>query len=230
MIESPGFTASDFGRWFLIEFLARSAAGVAIGAAIGLGLVFLNRKLPQRLRLPESREGLAVIGIMFFVYGCSELASANGLVAVFAAGLSIRQTTQALEYTKASYAFAEQLERLLLTVILLLFGGNILHTPLPSLLSMEFLFIVLALFTIRPLATFFAFWGAPESWRERTALGYFGIRGIGTLYYLFYTMSRGSAEDTRLAPMITLAVLISIGVYGLTGVAGMRMLDRKHFS
>ncbi len=57
MIESPGFAASELGHWFLIEFLARSAAGVAIGAAIGLGLVFLNRKLPQRLRLPESGKG-----------------------------------------------------------------------------------------------------------------------------------------------------------------------------
>ncbi len=100
MIHSQDFTGLDFWRWFLIEFLARVSAGAGIGVALGLGIVFLNRKLPVRLRLSHSCEGLAVIGIMFFVYGCAELASANGLVSVFAAGASIRQSTRVLDYTR----------------------------------------------------------------------------------------------------------------------------------
>ena len=133
--------------------------------ALGLGIVFRNRKLPVRLGLSEFCEGLAVIGIMFFVYGCAELASANGLVSVFAAGASIRQSTRVLDYTKATYAFAEQVERLLMATILLLFGGTLLTGPLPPLLSWEFLFVVLALFVVRPLAVFVGFLASRE--RER---------------------------------------------------------------
>jgi sodium/hydrogen antiporter len=80
------------------------------------------------------------------------------------------------------------------------------------------------------LAVFFAFLGARESRAERIALGYFGIRGIGTLFYLFYAVSHGFKEDALVAPMISLAVLISIGFYGLTGAAAMRRLERRGFS
>jgi NhaP-type Na+/H+ or K+/H+ antiporter len=156
-----------------------------------------------------------------------ELASANGLVSVFAAGASIRQSTRVLDYTKATYAFAEQVERLLMATILLLFGGTLLSGPLPPLLSWEFLFVVLALFVVRPLAVFIGFLGSEETRNERVALGYFGIRGIGTLFYLFYALSHGAAEYAFLAPVIALVVLISITVYGLTGSGVMNKLEKN---
>ncbi len=226
MTQSQSFGGLDFGRWLLIEVLARVAAGVAMGTACGLGLIFLNRRLPSRWKLSRSCEGLAVIGIMFFVYGCAELGSANGLAAVFAAGASIRQTTQLLDYTKVTYAFAEQLERLLMTTILLIFGGTLLNTSLPSLLSPEFLFVFLALFALRPIAVFVAFLGSGASRAERLTLGYFGIRGIGTLFYFFYALSHGAKDVALLSPIIALSVLISIAVYGLTGGAVMSWLEK----
>ena len=91
-----------------------------------------------------------MIGIMFFLYGCAELASANGLVAVFAGGAAIRQATKLLDYTKVTYAFAEQLERLLMTAILFIFGGTLFNASLPPLLSPEFFFVLIALFALRP--------------------------------------------------------------------------------
>jgi sodium/hydrogen antiporter len=226
MLETPDFDGLDFGRWFLIELLARVAAGAAIGAACGLGLIFLNRKLPPRWRLAQSCEGLAVVGIMFFVYGCAEWATANGLVAVFAAGASIRRTTQLLDYTKVTYAFAEQLERLLMTVILLLFGGTLLNASLPALLSPQFLFVLLALFAVRPVAVFIGFLGSRTTRTERVALGYFGIRGIGTLFYLFYALAHGATNNAAFAPVISLLVLMSVGVFGVSGVAVMGSLEK----
>jgi sodium/hydrogen antiporter len=226
MLQTPDFGGLDFERWFLIEFLSRVAAGGAIGAACGLGLVYLNRMLPPRWRLSQSCEGLAVIGIMFFVYGCAEMASANGLVAVFAAGAAIRQTTQLLDYTRVTYAFAEQMERLLMTVILLLFGGTLLNTSLPPLLSPEFLFVFLALFALRPIAVYIGFLGSCTTSAERVALGYFGIRGVGTLFYLFYSLAHGATDGAVVAPLVSLLVLISIAVFGVTGAAVMARLEK----
>ncbi len=225
IVHSSGFTWWDFGQWLLDDFLAKVAAGAAIGAACGLGLVYLNRHLPQRWRLSESREGLAVLGVMFFVYGCAELANANGLVAVFVSGLAIRQSVQALDYTQATYAFAEQLERLLTTLILILFGGMVLNDGLPDLISAKFLFALIALFAIRPLAVFVGFIRSRQTLPERVATGYFGIRGLGTLFYLFYARGNGASKET-LNSVIILTVLISIVVYGVSGDAVMSALDR----
>ena len=207
---------STFLHWLLFEVLWKVLSAAVVGGVLGYCLVQLNDRIPTRFRLSTSGEGLAIIGIMFLVYGCAEIASANGFVAVFSSGVAIRNSTRKLDYTKETYAFAQQIERLLMVIILLLFGGVLAGGILPGVSLDRITFVVLALFAVRPLFVALGFIGSSVTIRERTAIGYFGIRGLGALYYGFYAMSHGAADVENLWPEISFAVLLSVVVYGVT--------------
>ena len=55
--------------------------------------------------------------------------------------------------------------------------------------------LALALFCIiRPLATMLCLIGSPTAPAQRLLMGWFGIRGIGSLYYLGYALSHGEFD------------------------------------
>jgi NhaP-type Na+/H+ or K+/H+ antiporter len=224
-------TSSDYGptllHWFLVEVLWKVSAGVAIGGVIGYLLVQLNDKIPKRFRLSTTGEGLAIMGVMFLVYGCADLAAANGFVAVFASGVAIRRSSHKLDYTRETYAFAQQIERLLMVIILLLFGGVLAGGVLPGASVARIAFVVLALFAVRPVFVALGFIGSGIPNRERAAIGYFGIRGLGALYYAFYAMSHGAEGVEPLWPEVSFAVLLSVVSYGVTARSVMKALGQE---
>jgi NhaP-type Na+/H+ or K+/H+ antiporter len=226
MLAGQTGDGSAFLHWALVEVLWKVLAGVVIGGAIGYFLVQLNAKIPSRFRLSTSGEGLAIIGVMFLVYGCAEFASANGFVAVFSSGVAIRSISHKLDYTKETYAFAQQIERLLMVIILLLFGGVLAGGILPSASPNRIVFVILALFAVRPLFVAIGFLRSGVAYRDRTAIGYFGIRGLGAIYYGFYAMSHGAPDVRNLWPEISFAVLLSVVVYGVTAHWVMKVLGQ----
>jgi NhaP-type Na+/H+ or K+/H+ antiporter len=79
--------------------------------------------------------------------------------------------------------------------------------------------IGLALFClIRPLSVAVMPWGRLLDWRQRLLIGWFGIRGIGSLYYLFYALNHGLAQSVATLCMdLTLSVVaLSILLHGLS--------------
>jgi len=86
------------------------------------------------------------------------------------------------------------------------------------------------LFVVRPLATWIAMrglaWPAAETW----TVGVFGIRGVGSLYYLAYAfneVSWSAGETERIWAACAFAVLVSIVLHGTTVTPVMRVLDRN---
>jgi NhaP-type Na+/H+ or K+/H+ antiporter len=85
--------------------------------------------------------------------------------------------------------------------------------------------VALALFfVIRPLATWLCLIGSPTTGVQRTLMGWFGIRGIGSLYYLTYALSHRPGNEVETAIPITITV-IALSVL-LHGVSGQPVLDR----
>lgn len=79
--------------------------------------------------------------------------------------------------------------------------------------------VALALFLlIRPLSVLAMPWGSLLDRRQRLLVGWFGIRGIGSLFYLFYALNHGLAPDiANLCTGFTLSVVaLSILLHGLS--------------
>ena len=117
--------------------------------------------------------------------------------------------------------FNAQLERFAEVFIVLAIGALLASIEWqPALLW----FVPLLFFVIRPLAVVLGLPGTQVKGKQRVLMGWFGIRGIGSVYYLMYAISHGL--ETQLAQTIaalTLGVVVaSIVVHGVSVTPLMR--------
>jgi NhaP-type Na+/H+ or K+/H+ antiporter len=85
-------------------------------------------------------------------------------------------------------------------------------------------FVPLLLLVIRPAAAAMGMIGSTTTRLQRVFIAWFGIRGIGSIYYLMYAITHGVSEETaRLLTGLTLAaVASSVVVHGVSVTPLMR--------
>jgi sodium/hydrogen antiporter len=237
----------DFGvRWVLVDVIWATGAGIAVGVIAGMALAYLGAKL-RRAREPhqllDDFLGLGLIGV---VYGASVMLDAWGFLAVFFAAVALRQTelklakaapstgevnqtlqsaTDALPdshdtaplatVSGGSLIFKEHLERLSELVLVLLVGGMLFLTSW----SWQAVGMALFLFLVaRPVSVFVGLLGTGTAWRIRSMTGWFGVRGIGSLYYLMFAIQHGLPEPLalRLIEPTLIVITLSILVHGIS--------------
>ena len=216
-----------FWSWFGGEVVWRLSAGVVIGLVIGYALGWLVFRLPNRAKLSKTGDGFVALGITVIVYGVAESAHGYGFVSVFVAALALRASERNHAYHETLHDFAEQLERLLMMVVLVMFGAA-LTSLLASLTWASVVYALLAIFAVRPIVAWFSLAGANCPPTERMAISFFGIRGIGSIYYLAYAFRKEAFEQTDLVwSTVALIVLISVVLHGATVTPVMKLLDRR---
>ena len=214
-------------RWVGLDLVWGIAIAVAVGFACGWLLVKGNGLLPERLQLSQSSEGLASVGLAFLVYAAANALRGYGFVAVFVAAITLRNFGSALEYAQQLTASARRTERLLAFLVFGLFGGAIASGVLGGIGWREIVFALLALLVVRPIATLLGFAGSAHPAPVRLALGYFGIRGLGSLYYVSREIGANPDHNPHgLWSVTALTVLVSVALYGVTARPVLRLLDR----
>ncbi|MGA8788195.1 MAG: cation:proton antiporter [Paenarthrobacter sp.] len=217
------------GEWLALDVLWRIGVGVLLGFGTGklLSMIFFAAK-DKSLRLSEHSEGFVALAATFLAYGVAEMLEGYGFVAVFLCALTIRSAEHNHSYHQVLHSYVEQLERLLTVVILVLLGGAIARGLLEGIGWAELLVALAFLLVVRPLAGWLGLMGGKTGPRERLAISYFGIRGIGSLYYVGYALTHGNfdAQAHELWALIGLVVALSIVVHGATTAPLMNRLDR----
>ncbi|WP_458107581.1 cation:proton antiporter [Arthrobacter sp. R3-55] len=217
------------GEWLGVDVLWRIGVGVLLGFGTGklLSLIFFAAK-GKSFRLSEHSEGFVALAATFLAYGVAEMLEGYGFVAVFLCALTIRSAEHNHSYHQVLHSYVEQLERLMTVVILVLLGGAIARGLLEGIGWAELLVAFAFLLLVRPLAGWLGLMGGKTGPRERLAISYFGIRGIGSLYYVAYALTHGNfdAEARELWALIGLVVALSIVVHGATTAPLMNRLDR----
>jgi sodium/hydrogen antiporter len=219
-------------QWIGVDVIYRTIAGVGIGALLGYALGRLVFRLPNRSKLSRAGDGFVALGITILVYGFAEAAHGYGFVSVFVAGLALRAAERNHKYHQTLHDFSEQLERLLMTVSLVLFGGALTSGRiLNSLTRSSTVYALLAIFLIRPLAGWITLAGLACPTTERAVISVFGIRGLGTIYYLAYAMQKPNFEKPDIVwSTAAITILISIVLHGVTVTPIMRLIDRRQRS
>ena len=179
-----------FGEWALQDVLYKGVVGVVGGLLVGklLGKLFFRAR-KESLRLSKHSEGFLALAATFLAYGLVEVAGGYGFLAVFVAARAIRAAERSHDYHQVLHDFAEQTERLLTVMLLLLFGGAVVGGLLAPLTWQAALAGLALIFVIRPLSGFLSLRGAPGRKAEHWVIAAFGIRGIGSFYYLSYAMT-----------------------------------------
>ncbi|NUP60214.1 MAG: sodium:proton antiporter [Pseudarthrobacter sp.] len=224
-----GSSSGWFAGWFGMDVLWRLALGLLVGFLTGklLARLFFSARRDS-LRLSNHSEGFVALSATFLAYGLTQMVAGYGFVAVFICALTIRAAERTHGYHRVLHSYVEQLERLLTVVILVLLGGAIARGLLAGAGLAELLVALAFLLVVRPLAGWVGLLGGKTGPRERIALSFFGIRGIGSLYYLAFTLGGGHfAEQGKwLWSFVGLVVALSIVIHGATTSPLMNRLDR----
>ncbi|KRA59801.1 cation transporter [Caulobacter sp. Root655] len=212
-------------HWLGVDVLWRVAAGIGVGWAVGRVLGWATFKAPHA-RISGTGDGLVALGATLIAYGVAEAAHGYGFLAVFVSALALRETERDHAFHEAMHDFAEQVEHLLMMLVLVLLGGAVAGGLLDSLTWREIAFGLVLVFVVRPLAGWIGLIGAPHSRRERALVAFFGIRGIGSFYYLAYGLNHGEFHNWgRLWAITGFVVLCSILVHGVTATPLMARID-----
>ena len=209
-------------HWAVIDLVWDVVGGVAIGVALGGLLVAVNAVLPTRMRLSSSNSGLVAVGLAFLAYSLAIAVDANGFVAVFCEAVALRNFSGRYEYSQRLNHAAEQFERLSMVGILVLLGVSIVKGQFAHIGVPEIVYMIVILLAVRPVSVLLGCIGSGKDKWARAALGYFGIRGIASLYYITYVAPKLAGGPARhLTSVISLVILASIVLYGTTaGAAG----------
>ncbi|MER7760945.1 cation:proton antiporter [Streptomyces sp. NPDC097619] len=216
-------------RWFAVDLLARVAIGIAVGFATGrlLGRMFFRAR-PSALRLSEHMEGFVALGATFAAYGATELLHGYGFLAVFVTACTIRAAERGHGYHRVLHGFTEQVERLLTAFLLFLLGGYLATEGWAHLTWRGAVFALVLVLVVRPLTAWLSLVGAAGGPRERLVTAAFGIRGIGSLFYLAYALGHSphfAAEAPQLWSLTAFTVLLSVLVHGVAATPVIRRLD-----
>ena len=227
-LAAAGGWGAWVAEWALVDVLLRLAIGVALGFAIGwlLGRVFFRAE-QEFLRLSVNVEGFTALAVCFLAYGLTQLATGYGFVAVFVAALTIRSAERSHGAHQVAHGFIEQVERMLTSWLLLLLGAAIADGLLAGLTWQLALVAVLLIAVIRPVVGWVSTIGTPGGTRERLVIAFFGVRGIGSLYYVAYALVNESFPVDELWATVGFAVALSVVVHGLTATPVVARLDAE---
>jgi len=232
-------------RWLAVDVVWAVIGGLALGWGAGLLLGKLVIYLRHKHKEGHGLDEFLALGLIASVYGAALLTHTYGFLAVFAAGLGVRSLERrhtgeevskekvaemmtgkkeelATHPEKAStfmaetlLGFNEQIERVLEVAIVLLVGAMLTARFIPW---NDLWFVGVLFLLIRPIAVLLGARGRKVGAIQRGLICWFGIRGIGSLYYLMYAVNHGVSGEiaTRLVSLTLCVIAISVIVHGVS--------------
>ncbi|NNE12874.1 MAG: sodium:proton antiporter [Ilumatobacter sp.] len=229
-ITNLAIALSAGGSWFLgwvvddvvVKLAVGTVAGLLLGRLIGWA-IFTRR---SRFALARTRQGFVALGATLAVYGITELVHGYGFLAVFIAAVVIRRSELDHDYHERLHEFAETLEHLASVLFLLLLGGAAVDGALRALTPTGLAVAVAIVLVVRPVAGLVGLVGSPHDAAQRGAIAFFGIRGMGTIYYLAHAVNEEIFPNSNVIWAIAVAtILVSIGVHGVLATPVLARLD-----
>ena len=234
-------------RWWAVDVAWAVAAGLAVGFVAGTLVARLVLFLRQTHREAVGLDNFLALGLVALSYGAAVLLHAYGFLAVFAAGLALRRVERKraeapppegpppggggpaegseadavhpekapAHMAEAVLGFNEQIEKLLEVAAVVVLGA-LLATARPTWAAAG---LAAALFlVIRPAAVLVGLAGSRVAGVRRGLIGWFGVRGVGSLYYLTYAIGHGMPPEVAraVADLVVTVVSVSVFVHGVS--------------
>jgi NhaP-type Na+/H+ or K+/H+ antiporter len=208
------------GRWALADVLYAVVGGLAIGGVGGYLLAAMTVRLRDREFLSHYLDGWVALAVVLLLYGVTEIAGAYGFLAAFAGGLGFRRYERDHEVNRRVHDGAELLEKFGELALILLLGSMVTFEGLGEPGVSGWLLVPLLLLVIRPASVMLSLLRSRvRDQRERVFVAWFGVRGVGSLYYAAVAAGSGVLSDgdaRRLFWTVAACVLVSIVVHGVT--------------
>jgi NhaP-type Na+/H+ or K+/H+ antiporter len=203
-------------EWIARDLLYRIAVGAVVGALVGWSLGRALFSSWGSRAIETGGPGVLALGAVMLCYGIVELAEGYGFIGAFSAGLVCRRVQQKHHFHKRLHDFSEALEHALTAVLLILLGSTL--PALWSVLDWRHTLIGFGLIlVIRPLVGWLALLGTGLSSRDRLIVGFFGVRGIGTVYYVGYATGHMEfVNEDQIWALAAYTIFASALIHGAT--------------
>jgi NhaP-type Na+/H+ or K+/H+ antiporter len=233
-------------RWLAVDVVWSIGAGLGVGvlcgAAVARLVLYLRRHHQEALGLDE----FLALGLIALSYGLAHLIHSYGFLAVFAAGVALGRTESESSdapppavdaaahasdaevdepasepMTQAVLTFNEQFERIAEVALVLCVGAMLPQVSWPE---HGATFLAVLLLVIRPLAVWLGLRGAGLSGVQVAFMSWFGVRGIGSLYYVAFALVLGfsGGEAQLLVDLALIVIATSIVLHGISVTPLMR--------
>lgn len=216
--QAGSWAAFNFTDWLWDKLFLKVVIGVICGLAIGWLIGYLMDWIYKHAGV-KTFVGFLALSLTFMTYGLTELLHGYGFLAVFFAGFSLRYYEKVdQDYKKKLHDFAQEIEHLFMVIYILLFGGSILNGMLLLTDWKGVVFAFVFVLIVRPVAGLIGLWGVKGDFKSKLAVSFFGIRGLGSIFYLswaFVTFDYFSHKN-ELYAITAYIILISIVIHGFT--------------
>lgn len=189
LVAAEGLTPATWGaEWLLRDVLYRTVVGAGAGwlGARLLGIILFS--VPRGAVLADTAAGVLALAGIVLCYGSTELVEGYGFIAVAVMGLTLRRVERDHVFHRRLHDFSESIEHAL-TAVLLVALGSALPRLFVDLTWTHLVVALLLLLIVRPLAGWLALLGTGIGRRDRAVMAIYGVRGIGSIYYLAYAAS-----------------------------------------
>lgn len=256
LLASPN-GSTDLWRWLGIDFGWGSFAGLVVGFSVAalVGKYVLHLRTVHRAAVGLGF--FLAPGLIALSYALGELVHGYGFLSVFACAVTLRwlemksatpgkvpelplvsvskksrfeaavdPSTAPLFLVELLLQFTDQLEQIGELIIVVIVGA--LLTPatfaVKNIVDLLLLFLI-----IRPLAIIVGLAHTPLGAAEKLLIGWFGIRGIGSLYYVAYAIQHGLPQSRvdAVANTVLAAIAISVAMHGITVTPLMNWYSRR---
>ena len=219
---------ADLGKWLLRDVLYKLAAGVIAGILLGRFRAYLVFYLPEKRNFVVIKDGFVAVATTLMVYGITEMIHGYGFIAVFITAITLRNYELDHKYHKKLHDFTDQIERILVSIVLIVFGGTIIHGILKPLTWNMILLGVVFIVLIRPATAWIGMIGTELKPKEKFVISFFGIRGIGSFFYLAFAMYEADfGTEKELWAVASFIVMLSLLIHGLTATKTIRKLEKE---
>ena len=215
-------------EWLAWDVFYRILVGLGLGVGIGWLLGRILIAVPAWNTVASSGPGVLALAGVFLAYGVVELAEGYGFIAAFVAGIVCRRAEAKHRFHMRLHAFASSIEHAI-TAILLVLLGSVMPSLWPHLNWSHTVIGFGLILVIRPAAGLLGLIGTPLSMRARAAVAFYGVRGIGSLYYLGYASTHVEfVDEGPLWALVAFTIFASTVIHGLTATATVEMMDREY--
>ena len=225
---ASGATAAVLTEWLWLDVAYRIVVGAGSGAALGWLLGKMLFSWPGKNPLADTESGVIALAGVLAVYGLTELIEGYGFIAAFVSGLILRRQESGHKFHTQLHDFTQAIEHALTSVLLIALGAA-LPALLPNLTLAGAAIGAALLFVVRPLFGWLSLIGTMERGRERAVVAFYGVRGIGSIYYLAYAGSHAElVNEAELWAVVAFTIVLSTVVHGFTaGLAVERVTENE---
>lgn len=226
-----------FKQWVAVDLIWAIFAGIVMGILVAKAVVWIDKKIQTKRPADALMEDFIALGTILITYALTEVVNGYGFLAVFVAGLVFQRSYHNSEKPIAQLEFIERFEKLLEIGTILLLGSILLFQPMVNYAAQSLLVIILLFLVIRPVGVWISTIGKHPLLAHRKTLhpgtrllfGWFGIRGVGSLYYLAYAFENGLKGDLgeQIAWITYTTIVVSVIVHGMSATPLMTWYERN---